>query len=209
MLKSHKAIVGSLYYKVSYFILPAVFAVVGILFRAILHLVPITLFLVIQTLLMMFEMSTEYFGYGPIYRKNNLGMEYLKTSVSGMQLFRQSILTDQLLRIARCLFYTLIPGLLVYDSTDSPLLLLLFGLALANTSIWSVTITRYITMYGFLMITNAPLLAIGIFICSICYALPVLLIPACIVLLLLLPAGVVFTVKFADNKIRASYSDLR
>ncbi len=208
MLKSHKAIVGSIFFNLTYLILPAGFMVIGILFRGIAGSVPTNLFLGVQAILMMYESSTEYFGYGPIYRKNNLGMEYLKTSVLGMQFFQKSILTDSLLRIARSLAYTLIPAILIPKSEKQPLTLLLFALVLATVSVWSVNLTRYVTMYGFLMIIVAPLLAAGMFLDTLGMMIPVIRLPLIIVTACLLATGVWFTGKMTQKKIRASYSDL-
>ncbi|MBO4337851.1 MAG: hypothetical protein J5842_07230 [Lachnospiraceae bacterium] len=209
MLKSHKAIVGSRYFYITYIILPAVFTLLGIIYRLLFHKVSFEFFLLVQSFVMLYEVSTEYFGYGPIYRKNNLGMEYLKTSVSGMELFRKSILADLLLRAARSMAYTLIPAAIVFNSTGDLLLLLISAFLLADISVWSVTFTRYVTMYGFLMLVSAPLMAFGLITENLCTFFPVIKLPVLIAAVLLLPAGVLFSTKFADKKIKASYIDIR
>ena len=209
MLKIHKAIIGRRYFNVTYIILPLVFTLLGALFRFVVGSLNPEFFLMVQAIVMLFEISSEYFGYGPIYRKNNLGMEYLKTSVGGMALFKKSILTDLFLRIARTLFYTLLPAILVSKTMGDPLLLFVFALVLADVSVWSVSFTRYVTMYGFLVIVTSPLLVFGVVCDSLCLEFSFLRIPVLVICLILLVAGVIFTNFFAEKKIRASYSDLR
>ena len=209
MLKTHKAIIGSRYYRITYFILPILFTVIGFLYRLTVPRVITELVWIVQAWLMMYEGATEYFGYGPIYRKNNLGMEYLKTSVSGMQLLQKSILTDSLLRIARTCFYTLLPALILPKNAKDLSLYLVFALVLANVSVWSVNLTRYVTMFGFLMITFFPFIALGMIPDYLCIMLPAARIPVMIILVILLAGSILFTQKFAQKKILASYGDLR
>ena len=206
MLKSHKAIVGSRFFYLTYFFLPAVFTVIGIIYRIFFEL-EANFFLIIQYFAMVYEASTEYFGYGPVYRKNNLGMEYLKTSANGMRIFESSILTDSILRILRSAAYTLIPGIAVYKSMGDPRLIAVYALMLANVSVWSVNFTRYVTMYGFLILVILPLVAAGMLIDSLGMRLSDIRIPLVCILCILLSAGVWYTRKLAKKKIILSYSD--
>jgi hypothetical protein len=82
------------------------------------------------------------------------------------------------------------------------------ALVLATISVWGVNLPRYITMYGFLMISNGPLMAFGMILDNLCIMVPAARIPMMIILVILLLGGVLFTQKFAEKKIRASYSDL-
>ena len=208
MLKIHKAVVGSRYFYITNIIIPLVFTLIGILYRSIVGSVSINLMIFIQAWLMLYEVSTEYFGYGPIYRKNNLGMEYLKTSYNGMSLVKKSMLTDSVLRIIRTFFYTPVPGLAVIRSVDDPKVLLLYALAMANVSVWSVNFTRYIALYGYLFMVSSPMVAIGLIIDYLGTLSQGLLIPMIVCTAILLPAGICFTQKYADMKIKASYSDI-
>jgi hypothetical protein len=158
---------------------------------------------------MIYEISTEYFGYGPIYRKNNFGMEYLKTSVSGMDFVKKSMLTDSFIRIIRTFAYTFVPALIVMKSMGDPKTLLIYALVLANVSVWSVTSTRFVSMYGFLLLVAMPELLIGIILDAVGMLAPSAAYPLIAIMVLLLAGGVVFTQKFAEKKIRASYFDLR
>ncbi len=207
MLKTQKAIIGRRFYFISYFILPILFTVIGGLYHLTSRKSNIELVWGVQAILMLIEGSTEYFGYGPIYKKNNLGMEYLKTSVSGMQLLKKSILTDSLLRIARTLIYSLLPPLLFCRSKDALFTYIIFALVLATVSVWSVNPVRYVTMYGFLMIVLFPVMGLGMILDNLCFIIPgsrgILL----IILIILLPGGVLFTQKLTEKKIRASYTD--
>ena len=208
MLKIHKAVAGSRYFYITNIIVPAVFTLTGILYRSIVGRVSINLFIFIQAWLMLYEISTEYFCYGAIYRKNNLGMEYLKTSYNGMSLVKKSMLTDSVLRIIRTFFYTLIPGFAVIKSVEDPAVLLIYALTLANVSVWSVSFTRYITMYGYLFMVSLPMVSIGLIIDYLGTLSHGFLIPLTVFTAILLPAGVYFTQKYADRKIQASYSDI-
>lgn len=208
MIMEHKAIVGHRYFNITNLIIPCIYTFIGILYRYFVHGVTIEMFLLVQAWLMMYEVSTEYFGYGAIYSKNNFGMEYLKTSSKGMTLVKKSMLTDSILRILRTFAYTFIPALLVKDTVDDWVLLLIFALVLANVSVWSVSFVRYITMYGFLMIVSAPLVAVGIFIDDICSISDSFQRPVTIIMSILVVSGVYFTQEFADRKIKASYSDI-
>ncbi len=208
MLRSHKAVVGSGFFNFTYFILPILFTVTGIILRSVIGNINMETLLMVQCFAMMYEASTEYFGYGPIYRRNNFGMEYLKTSVNGMKLFERSILTDSILRIARSLFYTIVPGIVVIKSVKDPLGLILVALVLATVSVWSVNLTRYVTMYGYLMIIVSPLLAVGMLIDALgIFFSKVRILMLCIVFILLI-TGVLFTQKTAQKKIRLSYMDV-
>ena len=208
MLKSHKAVVGSNFFNLSYFILPGLFTLIGILYRVFFGDVKMNFLLMVQCFAMMYEASTEYFGYGPIYRNNNLGMEYLKTSVNGMKLFEKSILTDSVLRMIRSLFYTLVPGILVVKSVRDPLCLLIFALVLAAVSVWSVNVTRHVTMYGYVMIVTAPLLMLGMVIDAVGMMVLSFQIPMLCIACILLTAGILFTKRTAQKKIRLSYMDV-
>ena len=208
MIRSHKAIIGNRYFYVTNLLIPVAFVIIGTLYRIFEGYVDPDFFLMIQALLMVYEASTEYFGYGAIYRKNNFGMEYLKTSVEGIALVKKSMLTDSLLRIARTVFYTLLPGIFVPQSVDNMLLLVIYALVLANVSVWSVSFIRYVTMYGFLVLISAPLLAIGITIDKLCLMISGIQNPVAVIMTVLILAGVVFAIKFADIKIKASYRDL-
>ena len=208
MLNSHKAVVGSKYFYITNIFVPLSFIVIGTLYRLVMGTVSLEIFLFVQVWLMMYEVSTEYFGYGPIYRKNNFGMEYLKTSVVGMKLVKNSMLTDSILRIIRTFAYTLLPGILVLRSVDDMQALMIFALVLANVSVWSVSFTRYITMYGFLIMISTPLVTIGIIIEDLICVLPKIRIPIIVSMIALMIGGVIFTQFFASKKIKASYSDL-
>ena len=208
MLNSHKAVVGSKYFYITNIFVPLAFIVIGTLYRSVIGKVSLEIFLFVQVWLMMYEVSTEYFGYGPIYRKNNFGMEYLKTSVDGMKLVKNSMLTDSILRIIRTFAYTLLPGILVLRSVDDMQALIIFALTLANVSVWSVSFTRYITMYGFLIMISTPLVTIGIIIEDLIFVLPKIRIPIIVSMIALMIGGVIFTQFFASKKIKASYSDL-
>lgn len=208
MLNSHKAVVGSKYFYITNILIPLAFILVGTLYRSVVGKVYFEIYLFVQAWLMMYEVSTEYFGYGAIYRKNNFGMEYLKTSVIGMNLVKKSMLTDSILRIIRTVIYTVLPGILVLRSVEDMKIVIIFALVLANVSVWSVSFTRYITMYGFLIMISTPLLIIGIVIDYLTYYMPNIRIPVIISMIVLMTGGVVFTQIFASKKIKASYSDL-
>ncbi len=209
MLKSHKQMLGSRYFNITTIIIPLAFILIGTLVRFIFGNVDANFFLSVQAWLMIYEISTEYFGYGPIYRKNNFGMEYLKTSVSGMDFVKKSMLTDSFIRIIRTFAYTFVPALIVMKSMGDPKTLLIYALVLANVSVWSVTSTRFVSMYGFLLLVAMPELLIGIILDAVGMLAPSAAYPLIAITVLLLAGGVVFTQKFAEKKIRASYFDLR
>ena len=209
MLKSHKQMLGSRYFNITTIIIPLAFILIGTVVRFIFGNVDANFFLSVQAWLMIYEISTEYFGYGPIYRKNNFGMEYLKTSVNGMDFVKKSMLTDSFIRIIRTFAYTFVPALIVMKSMGDPKTLLIYALVLANVSVWSVTFTRFVSMYGFLLLVAMPVLLIGIILDAVCMMVPSAAYPLMAVAVLLLAGGVVFTQKFAEKKIKASYSDLK
>ena len=209
MLKSHKQMLGSRYFNITTIIIPLAFILIGTIVRFIFGNVDANFFLSVQAWLMIYEISTEYFGYGPIYRKNNFGMEYLKTSVNGMDFVKKSMLTDSFIRIIRTFAYTFVPALIVMKSMGDPKTLLIYALVLANVSVWSVTFTRFVSMYGFLLLVAMPVLLIGIILDAVCMMVPSAAYPLMAVAVLLLAGGVVFTQKFAEKKIKASYSDLK
>ncbi len=209
MLKSHKQMLGSRYFNITTIIIPLAFILIGTLVRFIFGNVDANFFLSVQAWLMIYEISTEYFGFGPIYRKNNFGMEYLKTSVNGMDFVKKSMLTDSFIRIVRSFAYTFLPALFVPKSMGDPKVLLIYALVLANVSVWSVTSTRFVSMYGFLLLVAFPELFIGMILDAACMLAPSAAVALIIITVLLLPAGILFTQKFADKKIKASYSDLR
>ncbi len=200
---------GSRYFNITTIIIPLAFILIGTVVRFIFGNVDANLFLSVQAWLMIYEISTEYFGYGPIYRKNNFGMEYLKTSVNGMDFVKKSMLTDSFIRIIRTFAYTFVPALIVMKSMGDPKTLLIYALVLANVSVWSVTFTRFVSMYGFLLLVAMPVLLIGILLDAVCMMVPSAAYPLMAVAVLLLAGGVVFTQKFAEKKIKASYSDLK
>lgn len=209
MLRSHKKMLGSRYFNITTIIIPLAFILIGTAVRFIFGNVEEHFFLSVQAWLMIVEISTEYFGYGPIYRKNNFGMEYLKTSVNGMDFVKKSMLTDSFIRIVRTFAYTFLPALFVPGSMGDPKTLLLYALVLANVSVWSVTSTRFVSMYGFLLLVAMPELLIGIILDAVGMLTPSAAYPLIAITVLLLAGGVVFTQKFAEKKIKASYSDLR
>ena len=208
MLKSHRAVIGRKYFNITNIFVPFAFIIIGTLYRLKIGVVYQEVFLFVQSWLMMYEISTEYFGYGAIYQKNNFGMEYLKTSIDGMGFVKKSMLTDSILRIVRTIAYTVMPGILAPRSVDDVMVIIVAALVLANVSIWSVSFTRYITMYGFLIIVSAPLLFIGIILDYLCEVSPTIQMPVVCTLIVLLIGGVIFTQKFASKKIKASYADL-
>ena len=209
MLKSHKNMLGSRYFNITTIYVPLAFILIGTIVRFVFGKVDSNILLSVQAWLMIYEISTEYFGYGPIYRKNNFGMEYLKTSVSGMSFVKKSMLTDSFIRIMRSFAYTFLPALFVPKSMGDPKVLLIYALVLANVSVWSVTSTRFVSMYGFLLLVAFPELFIGMILDAVCMLAPSAAVALIIITVLLLPAGILFTQKFADKKIKASYSDLR
>ena len=209
MLKTHKAVVGRRYFNITNIIVPLVFMIFGLIYRSFIGFVYAEIFLFVQAWLMIYEISTEYFGYGAIYRKNNFGMEYLKTSVNGMDFVKKSMLTDSFIRIVRAFAYTFLPAIFVPGSMGDPKTLLLYALVLANVSVWSVTSTRFVSMYGFLLLVAMPELLIGIILDAVGMLAPSATYPLIAITVLLLAGGVVFTQKFAEKKIKASYSDLR
>ena len=209
MLKSHKNMLGSRYFNITTIYVPLAFILIGTIVRFVFGKVDPNILLSVQAWLMIYEISTEYFGYGPIYRKNNFGMEYLKTSVSGMSFVKKSMLTDSFIRIVRSFAYTFLPALFVPKSMGDPKVLLIYALVLANVSVWSVTSTRFVSMYGFLLLVAFPELFIGMILDAVCMLAPSAAVALIIITVLLLPAGILFTQKFADKKIKASYSDLR
>ncbi len=209
MLKSHKNMLGSRYFNITTIYVPLAFILIGTIVRFVFGKVDPNILLSVQAWLMIYEISTEYFGYGPIYRKNNFGMEYLKTSVSGMSFVKKSMLTDSFIRIVRSFAYTFLPALFVPKSMGDPKVLLIYALVLANVSVWSVTSTRFVSMYGFLLLVAFPELFIGMILDAACMLAPSAAVALIIITVLLLPAGILFTQKFADKKIKASYSDLR
>lgn len=209
MLKSHKNMLGSRYFNITTIYVPLAFILIGTIVRFVFGKVDPNILLSVQAWLMIYEISTEYFGYGPIYRKNNFGMEYLKTSVSGMSFVKKSMLTDSFIRIVRSFAYTFLPALFVPKSMGDPKVLLIYALVLANVSVWSVTSTRFVSMYGFLLLVAFPELFIGMMLDAACMLAPSAAVALIIITVLLLPAGILFTQKFADKKIKASYSDLR
>lgn len=209
MLKSHKNMLGSRYFNITTIYVPLAFILIGTIVRFVFGKVDPNILLSVQAWLMIYEISTEYFGYGPIYRKNNFGMEYLKTSVRGMSFVKKSMLTDSFIRIMRSFAYTFLPALFVPKSMGDPKVLLIYALVLANVSVWSVTSTRFVSMYGFLLLVAFPELFIGMILDAVCMLAPSAAVALIIITVLLLPAGILFTQKFADKKIKASYSDLR
>ncbi|MBP5309963.1 MAG: hypothetical protein J6Z05_05005 [Lachnospiraceae bacterium] len=208
MIKIHKAVVGSRYFNITNVLVPLVFVIIGTIYRFFIGGVYPEIFVFIQAWLMIYEISTEYFGYGAIYRKNNFGMEYLKTSINGMDLVKKSMLSDSILRIIRTIAYTLLPGILVSRSVDDPAVIVVFALALANVSVWSVNFTRFVTMYGFLVMISSPFLIVGLIIDVLCINKFINAMPVIIALILLLAGGVIFTQIFASKKIKESYKDL-
>ena len=209
MLKSHKNMLGSRYFNITPIYVPLAFILSGTIVRFVFGRVDPNILLSVQAWLMIYEISTEYFGYGPIYRKNNFGMEYLKTSVNGMSFVKKSMLTDSFIRIVRSFAYTFLPALFVPKSMGDPKVLLIYALVLANVSVWSVTSTRFVSMYAFLLLVAFPELFIGMILDAMCMLAPSAAVALIIITVLLLPAGILFTQKFADKKIKASYSDLR
>lgn len=208
MIKIHKAVVGSRYFNITNVLVPLVFVIIGTIYRFFIGGVYPEIFVFIQAWLMIYEISTEYFGYGAIYRKNNFGMEYLKTSINGMDLVKKSMLSDSILRIIRTIAYTLLPGILVSRSVDDSAVIVVFALALANVSVWSVNFTRFVTMYGFLVMISSPFLIVGLIIDVLCINKFINAMPVIIALILLLAGGVIFTQIFASKKIKESYKDL-
>ena len=208
MIKIHKAVVGSRYFNITNVLVPLVFVIIGTIYRFFIGGVYPEISVFIQAWLMIYEISTEYFGYGAIYRKNNFGMEYLKTSINGMDLVKKSMLSDSILRIIRTIAYTLLPGILVSRSVDDPAVIVVFALALANVSVWSVNFTRFVTMYGFLVMISSPFLIVGLIIDVLCINKFINAMPVIIALILLLAGGVIFTQIFASKKIKESYKDL-
>ena len=124
-----------------------------------------------------------------------------------MDLVKKSMLSDSILRIVRTIAYTLLPGILVSSTVDDPVILVVFALALANVSVWSVSFTRYVTMYGFLIMVSAPFFIVGLMVDVLCINKLISEIPVIIALFVLLAGGAIFTQTFASKKIKESYKD--
>ena len=143
MFGRYRSIIGSTYCTVINMIIPAVLIVFGFVITPLHtdYMIGIWGF----SLACLIESGCEFFGFGPIYRKHNMGMEYLKTACGGADLIRRTVNTDSLCRVFRVTAYVMLPALIHADA-DNILRFIFAALVLAAVSVWSVNLTRHITI---------------------------------------------------------------
>ena len=91
------------------------------------------------------EVAEDYFGFGAICVKGCLGMDYLKTSVMGKKMLCDALMADILVRPLRIALCMIFPGIAYGILVGSPVRPLIVSILLvADISVWSLNVTRYI-----------------------------------------------------------------
>ena len=88
---------------------------------------------------------TDYFGFGNLYQKNNMGMDFLKTSFEGMVVMKDALHIDYFSRFVRPAVFMGLAYALNYrnfldDKYLTQVLVLLFG----TTNLWLMILEMYL-----------------------------------------------------------------
>lgn len=92
------------------------------------------------------EVMEDYFGFGSICKKNQLGMDFLKNGYHGMKYFEDAIIVDLFLRPVRIAVYAFVVGWPYLCQGGSAWVVLELAALASVISIASVNIMRYIDM---------------------------------------------------------------
>ena len=107
------------------------------------------------------EVAEDYFGFGSICKKNQLGMECLKNAYHGMKYFEDEIIVDLFLRPVRIAVYAFVVGW-PYICWGGNAWIVFEQAALASViSIASVNIMRYIDMAQ--LVYTCTIVLVGIY----------------------------------------------
>lgn len=120
-LKNYFTLFNTTYMVVADILIPVGFAVASLLLSFIFESTPS--FLICFFIYMVVDGMTDYFAFGNIYQKNNMGMDYLKTSFEGMVVMKDALHVDYFTRFIRpAIFMLLSWGLNSINLRDDTLL---------------------------------------------------------------------------------------
>ncbi|MBO6154241.1 MAG: hypothetical protein J6O60_02260 [Lachnospiraceae bacterium] len=120
-LKNYFTLFNTTYMVVADILIPVGFAVASLLLSFIFESTPS--FLICFFIYMVVDGMTDYFAFGNIYQKNNMGMDYLKTSFEGMVVMKDALHVDYFTRFIRpAIFMLLAWGLNSINLKDDTLL---------------------------------------------------------------------------------------
>ena len=204
MFKIYRAIMGSKYFIAVNVIIPILMIIIGLI-NGVHYNDMISIWCFCAACLI--EIASEYFGLGPIYRKRSFGMNYLKTAYGGMDLFRKAIIIDSILRAVRCLVYIILPAMIVVEPSDYKRAITA-GLILGWVSVWSVNLTRYISIFSFMFISNIPFMVPAGTMYAVARMIPGTANVICFISIILLITGFVFSNWLIRKKINDSYKDI-
>lgn len=120
-LKNYFTLFNTTYMVVADILIPVGFAVASLLLSFIFESTPS--FLICFFIYMVVDGMTDYFAFGNIYQKNNMGMDYLKTSFEGMVVMKDALHVDYFTRFIRpAIFMLLSWGLNSINLKDDTLL---------------------------------------------------------------------------------------
>lgn len=212
MIKDYKAFTSK-GYKISFLLVePLVFMcsmLVASIFRSLVFMVITGVFL------MLFEMLQDYFSIGCICKKNDMGMEYIKTSYRGKRLIQNTLIVDSLIKVIKPVIvmvvgtapYVIYEGTLPFGSIlVNLMIMLIIALDISFISIASVNITRYIDTFNIYTLSTMPIIAVGILLLVPLSAIPYIL--SLMIMIVLVVVAIWLTYIHMNDKLEKSYTDL-
>lgn len=159
--RNYFILLNTTYMVVTNLLIPVGFGVASFLLSFLFEATPS--FIICFFIYMIVDGMTDYFGFGNIYQKNNMGMDYLKTSFEGMVAMKDALQVDYITRFVRPAIFMLLAWglnfrnlkddtllnqlLLPWLGADTVLLIVLeMYLAFVFMQILLVNIDRYISM---------------------------------------------------------------
>lgn len=140
-IKNYRVITNRKYRLCCNVFIPVVLCVIGLL--AILNVSGQIGLLVIASLWISMESMGDYFCFAGVLRTGGMGMDYLKTSIKGRKMIKDTFWMDLLVRPTRIIFFMMITGIPLY--TDRNMIWIVLGCALCIVigSVWAPLISRH------------------------------------------------------------------
>lgn len=212
MIRDYKVFTSKAY-KIAFLLIEPIVFMMGIFIACVFRHIDIAI--AVFAIFMMAEIFQDYFSIGCICKKNDMGMEYIKTSFRGKQLIKNAIIVDNIVKVIKPLIvavvgtmpYVLYEGMMPFGSI---LINLMFAVILALDcsfiSIASTNITRYIDTFNIMGISSIPIIAVGILLLIPLSMLGYLVAP--IIMIILVVVASVGTLMHMNYKIEKSYFDI-
>lgn len=214
MIKDYRAITNGKYRLVCNVLIPVILGIILALVDAVVRncYVTVVMFGFGAAFVTAIEVMGDYWGFGAICVKGCLGMDYLKTSITGKAMLRNALMADLLVRpvrIAICMALVAVPYGIMVGNPVRPLCLSV--LLTANLSVWALNITRYVQSVQVMSVLS--MLAYGASGAAVIYITTssglqmfTWLIMAALAVLLLV--GIYVTRRHMYRKVEASYLDM-